>query len=64
MSRVQPGPVMTEPRGDFAVHPKDLPGMDEPLRPIDTARAALVMATQPDNVLIPSVMVLPKHHQI
>ncbi len=64
ISCVQPGLVMTELHSDFAVHPKDLLGIEDPLRPVDVANAVLFMATQPAAVLVPSVMVLPKHHRI
>jgi NADP-dependent 3-hydroxy acid dehydrogenase YdfG len=38
--------------------------LDEPLVPDDIARIVLEVATQPAHVLIPKVMVLPKHMAI
>jgi NADP-dependent 3-hydroxy acid dehydrogenase YdfG len=64
VSCVEPGLVITDLHDHFDVHPKDASGLDEPLVPEDIARIVLEVATQPDHVLIPKVMVLPKHGTI
>ena len=61
---VEPGLVITDLHDHFDVHPKDASGLDEPLVPDDIARIVLEVATQPEHVLIPKVMVLPKHGAI
>ena len=64
VSCVEPGLVITDLHDHFDVHPKDASGLDEPLVPDDIARIVLEVATQPAHVLIPKVMVLPKHGTI
>tara|TARA_B100000470_G_C19757828_1_gene376875 strand:- start:772 stop:1224 length:453 start_codon:yes stop_codon:yes gene_type:complete len=64
VSCVEPGLVMTDLHDHFDVHPKDASGLDEPLVPGDIARIVLEVVTQPEHVLIPKVMVLPKHGTI
>ena len=61
---VEPGLVMTDLHDHFDVHPKDASGLDKPLVPDDVARIVLEVATQPTHVLIPKVMILPKHGAI
>ena len=61
---VEPGLVMTDLHDHFDVHPKDASGLDKPLVPDDVARIVLEVATQPAHVLIPKVMILPKHGAI
>ena len=61
---VEPGLVMTDLHDHFDVHPKDASGLDKPLVPDDIARIVLEVATQPAHVLIPKVMILPKHGAI
>ncbi|GIT19920.1 MAG: hypothetical protein CM1200mP39_27260 [Dehalococcoidia bacterium] len=55
---------MTDLHDHFDVHPKDASGLDKPLVPDDIARIVLEVATQPAHVLIPKVMILPKHGAI
>ena len=64
VSCVEPGLVMTDLHDHLDVHPKDASGLDEPLVPGDIARIVLEVVTQPEHVLIPKVMVLPKHGTI
>ena len=64
VSCVEPGLVITDLHDHFDVHPKDATGLDEPLVPADIARIVLEVVTQPEHVLIPKVMVLPKHGAI
>ena len=61
---IEPGLVMTDLHDHFEVHPKDVIGLEEPLQPVDIARIVLHVATQPAHVLVPKVMVLPKHNAI
>jgi len=64
VSCVEPGLVITDLHDHFDVHPKDASGLDEPLVPGDIARIVMEVVTQPEHVLIPKVMVLPKHGTI
>ena len=64
VSCIEPGLVITDLHDHFEVHPKDASGLDEPLIPGDIARVVLEVVTQPEHVLIPKVMVLPKHGTI
>ena len=61
---VEPGLVITDLLDHFDVHPKDVSRLDKPLVPDDIARIVLEVATQPAQVLIPKVMILPKHGAI
>ena len=61
---IEPGLVITDLHDHFAIHPKDALGLKQPLRPEDIANIVLTVATQPDHVFVPKVMVLPKHNAI
>jgi len=61
---IEPGLVMTELHRDFPVHPKDLLNIARPLVPDDVARSVLFVATQPDHVAVPRLMILPHDNEI
>ncbi len=64
VSCIEPGLVLTELHNEFPVHPKDLLGIEAPLDPADVAECVLFLATRPDQVYVPRLMVLPKHQEI
>ena len=61
---IEPGLVLTQLHDHFETHPKDVLGLKQPLRPEDIANIVLTVVTQPDHVLVPKVMILPKHNAI
>jgi len=64
VSCIEPGLVMTELHKDWAVHPKELMNIREPLTTDDIVNAVKYIIDQPDHVRIPKLMVLPKDHHI
>ncbi len=61
---IEPGLVMTDLHNHFETHPKDMIGLEDPLQPEDIAEIVLHTVLQPPHVLVPKVMVLPKHNAI
>ena len=61
---VEPGLVMTDLHDHWETHPKDALGLERPLQPEDIASIVLHVATLPDHVFVPRIMVLPKHNAI
>ena len=59
VSVLEPGLVETELQDHFPVHPKDLLGIKEPLKPADIARCVRFLLEQPPHVRIPVMMILP-----
>jgi NADP-dependent 3-hydroxy acid dehydrogenase YdfG len=64
ISCIEPGLVMTELHKDWAVHPKELMKIQEPLTTDDIVNAIRYLMDQPDHVRIPKLMILPKDHHI
>ncbi|MCP3928703.1 MAG: SDR family oxidoreductase [Bacteroidetes bacterium] len=64
VTAIQPGLVMTELHDHCDIHPKEKLGLKNPLAPSDIAEAVLFALQQPENVLIPKMMVLPSEHSI
>lgn len=64
VSCLQPGLVMSGLHDRWEVHPSELMGIAEPLKPTDIARMVLLLLDQPSNVRIPQLMILPKGHEI
>lgn len=61
---IEPGLVMTELHRNWPVHPTVGMKVPHPLAPEDVARCVSFALTQPPNVRIPRLMVLPSEHQI
>ena len=61
---VEPGLVLTDLHDHWEIHPKEALGLERPLQPEDIASIVLHVATQPDHVFVPRIMVLPKHNAI
>ena len=61
---VEPGLVLTDLHDHWETHPKEALGLERPLQPEDIASIVLHVATQPDHVFVPKIMVLPKHNAI
>jgi NADP-dependent 3-hydroxy acid dehydrogenase YdfG len=59
VSVLEPGLVTTELQDHFAVHPRDVLGIKQPLTPADVARATRFLLEQPEHVRIPVLMILP-----
>jgi len=57
---VEPGLVATDLHRDFEQAPSKMQGIDEPLTADDVARCVMFALEQPDNVLVPRVLVLPR----
>jgi NADP-dependent 3-hydroxy acid dehydrogenase YdfG len=64
VSAVEPGLVMTELHNHMPVHPKDSMKVEQPLRPEDIARCIRFVLEQPEHVVIPQLMVLPRESPI
>ncbi|MBI2821750.1 MAG: SDR family oxidoreductase [Acidobacteria bacterium] len=61
---VEPGLVLTELHDKWPVHPSKSLNIPNPLKPEDVARCVRFALTQPENVRIPRLMILPHEHQI
>jgi NADP-dependent 3-hydroxy acid dehydrogenase YdfG len=61
---IEPGLVMTGLHRDWPVHPSETLNVPHPLQPEDIARCVAFVLTQPANVKIPRLMVLPGEHPI
>ena len=59
VSVIEPGVVETELQDHFAVHPKEVLGITNPLQPSDIARCVRFVLEQPAHVRIPVMMVIP-----
>jgi NADP-dependent 3-hydroxy acid dehydrogenase YdfG len=59
VSVIEPGLVTTELQDHFAVHPRELLGISQPLVPADVARCVRFILEQPAHVRIPVMMILP-----
>lgn len=64
VSCIQPGAVITELQAHLAVDPRELYQLEHPLVPEDIARYVRFLLEQPDEILIPRLMVLPKGQPI
>jgi NADP-dependent 3-hydroxy acid dehydrogenase YdfG len=64
ISCIEPGLVMTELHKDWEVHPKESMNIHEPLGVDNIVDTVRFIISQPDNVRIPKLMILPKDHNI
>lgn len=64
ISCIEPGLVATPLHDRWAVHPRDVLKITEPLEATDIARMVLWIVTQPERMFIPRLMVLPKEQEI
>lgn len=64
VSCIEPGLVYTELHRDWAVHPKDMFDIPNPLTPEDIARGVRFMLEQPAHVRVPRLLMLPGEHSI
>jgi len=64
ISCIEPGLVMTELHKDWKVHPKEGMNIHEPLNVDNIVDTVKFIMSQPDNVRIPKLMILPKDHNI
>jgi NADP-dependent 3-hydroxy acid dehydrogenase YdfG len=64
VSVLEPGLVTTELQDHFAIHPRELLGIQHPLTAADVARATRFLLEQPDHVRIPVLMMLPGEQPI
>jgi NADP-dependent 3-hydroxy acid dehydrogenase YdfG len=64
VSCIQPGAVITELQAHVAVNPRELYQLEHPLVPEDIARYVRFLLEQPDEIVIPRLMVLPKGQPI
>lgn len=64
ISCIEPGLVATGLHDTWSVHPREVLNIVEPLEPQDIARLVLFIITQPDRMVIPRLMVLPKEQEI
>ncbi len=56
---IEPGVVESELQDHFAVHPREVLGIEYPLSPADIARSVRFVLEQPSHVRIPVMMILP-----
>ena len=64
VSCVEPGLVVTSLHRHLPVHPKEAFHIEQPLLPEDIARVVRFLLEQPDYVLIPRIMVVPKDQEL
>lgn len=61
---IEPGLVMTNLHRDWPVHPSESMNIPHPLQPEDIARCIGFILSQPVQVKIPRLMILPGEHEI
>jgi NADP-dependent 3-hydroxy acid dehydrogenase YdfG len=64
VSCIEPGFVATELQEHLGVDLKELYKIQQPLEPEDIADLVRFLLEQPDHILIPRVMILPKEQQV
>lgn len=64
ISCIEPGLVATPLHDGWAVHPREVLNISEPLNAEDIAKFVLWIVTQPDRLFIPRLMILPNDQEI
>jgi NADP-dependent 3-hydroxy acid dehydrogenase YdfG len=64
LTNIQPGLVLTDVHRHMERHPKEAPGIDEPLSPDDIARAVLFVLRGPAHVPVNSVQLMPRGQEL
>ncbi len=63
-TNTQPGLVLTDVHRHMERHPKEAPGIDEPLSPDDIARAVLFVLREPAHVQVNSVQLMQRVQEL
>lgn len=61
---IEPGLVKTNLHKEWPVHPQELLGISNALKPEDIADTIYEIMCKPDYIRMPKVMILPKGHKI
>lgn len=61
---IEPGLVRTNLHKDWPVHPRELLGISNALKPEDIANTVIEIMGKADYIRIPKIMILPKGHKI
>lgn len=61
---IEPGLVRTDLHKDWPIHPQELLGISNALKPEDIADTVIEIINKADYIRIPRLMILPKGHKI